>query len=314
MKAFVKRDPAATTVVPAEVPVPRVDAGELLVRIQAIGVGIHDGYFLTPTAGSEYPVGIEASGVVEQTGAGVTRFRTGDRIAFVSSMQPKGGTWAEYAVVDAAALILPMPAELSFVEAAALPVVGNTVLRAFAALGKMPAGATLFIAGGSGAIGTLAIQLARQHGWHVAASASPQNHDYMRSLGAELTVDYHQQNSVEIVRTWRAGGVDAAIAVQPTTTIDAMRTVKDNGTVVTVSADTVSPERGIRVTGLAYDADVQSGLDRLIADITEKRLHIEIERVYAFEQAPMALARVQPRHVRGKLVLQLGTEDPGRGS
>lgn len=77
-------------------------------------------------------------------------------------MQAKGGTWAEYAVVDTRSLILPMPAELDFVEAAALPVAGNTVLRAISALGELPDGAAVFVAGGSGAIGTLAIQLAHR--------------------------------------------------------------------------------------------------------------------------------------------------------
>lgn len=87
-------------------------------------------------------------------------------------MQPKRGTWAEYVAVNAGSLTIPIPSGLGFVEAAAIPVAGNTVLKALRALAAAPIGGTLFIAGGSGAIGTFAIQLARKRGWRVAASAS----------------------------------------------------------------------------------------------------------------------------------------------
>ncbi|HET6672321.1 MAG TPA: NADP-dependent oxidoreductase [Agromyces sp.] len=305
MRAFVKPDPAASFIRSAEVHVPRMGAGELLVRLEAVGVGIHDSYFLPPDASYPFPIGIEGAGIVEEVGSGVVEYRPGDRIAFVSSMQPKGGTWAEYAVVDARSLILPMPAELDFVEAAALPVAGNTVLRAFTALGDMPDGASIFIAGGSGAIGTLAIQVARRRGWRVAASASAHNHDYLRSLGAEMPVDYHNSRWPDEIRRWIPDGVDAAIAVQPGTSDESMRVVKDGGSVITISGDTVTPERGIRVDMVAYGKDVRDELIDLMADVVTKKLHLEIERIYPFDQAAEALSRVQSRHVRGKLVLRI---------
>lgn len=305
MKAFVKPDPAASIVEPAEVDIPRVGDGDVLVRMRAVGVGIHDSYFLPPGVGHPYPIGIEGAGIVEAVGSNVADHRPGDRIAFVSSMQPKGGTWAEYAVVSADSLILPMPAGLDFVEAAALPVAGNTVLRAVAALGDLPGDASVFIAGGSGAIGTLAIQIARRRGWRVGASASARNHDYMRSLGAQLSVDYRERQWPDEVRRWMPGGVDAAVAVQPGTSAESMRVVKDGGSVITVSGDTVAPERGIRVAMVAYEADVRDELTRLMTDVVEQKLHLEIERVYPFEDAAEALARVQTRHVRGKLVLRI---------
>lgn len=305
MRAFVKPDPAADTVELAEVETPRAAAGEILVRLRAIGVGIHDSYFLPPDADAAFPIGIEGAGTVETVGSDVVSCRPGDRIAFVSSMQPKGGTWAEFAVVDARSLILPMPAELDFVRAAALPVVGNTLLRAFAVLEDLPADASVFIAGGSGAIGSLAIQLARKRGWRVGASASAANHDYMSSLGAEITVDYHESRWPDMIRRWIPEGADAAIAVQPGTSVDSMRVVKDGGRVITISGDSVRAERGIRIDMLAYERDVRGELIDLMTDVVANELHLEIERVYPFDQAGEALARVQTRHVRGKLVLGL---------
>ncbi|MPV50270.1 zinc-binding dehydrogenase [Pseudactinotalea sp. HY160] len=305
MKAFVLSDPAAGLIRPAEVPVPRVGEGELLVRLRAVGVGIHDSSFLPAAAGPDYPIGIEGAGIVEAVGGGVSGYGAGDRIAFVSSMQPKGGTWAEYAVVDAQSLILPIPAGLDFARAAALPVAGNTALRAFAALGAMPERASIFVAGGSGAIGTLAIQLAHRRGRRVGASASARNHQYLRSLGAEHVVDYHDGGWVEEVRRWVGGGIDAAIAVQPGTSAEAMRVVADGGRLVTVSGDEVMPERGIAVTMVDYRAQVRADLIRLMADVVANEVHVEIERVYPFDDAAEALARVRTRHARGKLVLRL---------
>lgn len=305
MQAFVKPEPTASTIRAATIEAPHVGAGELLVRVKAVGVGIHDSYFLPNDADYPFPIGIEGAGLVDEVADDVGGHRVGDRIAFVSSMQPKGGTWAEYAVVDARALVLPMPAELDFVEAAALPVAGNTVLRAIAALGALPDDASIFVAGGSGAIGTLAIQLARGRGWRVCASASTRNHDYMRSLGAEMTVDYHDARWPDEIRRWAPEGVDAAIAVQPGTSADSMRVVRDGGTVITVSGDDPAPERGIRVGMIAYEKDVRDELIDLMRDVVAKELHLEIERVYPFDQAVEALARVRTRHVRGKLVLRL---------
>ncbi|MHA3683772.1 NADP-dependent oxidoreductase [Leucobacter sp. HY1908] len=310
MKAFVIADQSAGHVQLAEVPVPREGQGELLVRMRAIGVGVHDAYYLPPESHPCLPVGIEGAGEIQRVGDGVANYRAGDRIAFVSSMQAKGGTWAEYAVVDAEALIVQMPPGMSFVEAAALPVAANTALRALARLSDLPSGAHVFIAGGSGAIGTLAIQLAARRGWRVAASASAQNHNFMRALGAELTVDYRDAGWVSQVREWSARGVDAAIAVQPATTADSMRAVKNGGAVVTVSGDTVTPERNITVAMIDYSVDVRSDLTQLVADAVRGQLRLEIERVFRFADAPDALSKVQTRHARGKVVVSLEGATP----
>lgn len=305
MKAFVIPQPGADPIESTEVPIPTIDDDELLVRVHAVGVGIHDSYFLPADANYPFPIGIEAAGVIEQTGSDVSGHRPGDRIAFVSSMQPKGGTWAEFAAVNAGSLIIPIPDGLGFVEAAAVPVAGNTMLKAFSAITALPAGGTLFIAGGSGAIGTLAIQIARRRGWRVGASASESNHSYMLSLGAEKAVDYHDPNWTEQVLEWAPGGVDAALAVQPGTSNGSLPVVKDKGSLITISGDALVFERGVQMGGIPYEADIRDELVQLMTDLAEGRLRVELERVYPFEQALDALAKVQTRHARGKQVLRL---------
>lgn len=305
VKAFVIPGPQSEVVEPAEVGVPDIAADELLMQMQAVGVGIHDAYFLPSDARHPYPIGIEGAGVVQAVGSEVTGYRPGDRLAFVSSMQPKGGTWAQYAAVRDSGLILPIPDRLGFAEAAAIPVAGNTALRALAQLSGLPAGGSIFVAGGSGAIGTLAIQIARQRGWRVAASASAHNHEYLRSLGADMTVDYHHPQWTDQVRDWMPGGLDGALAVNPGTTAETMRVVKDGGKVITISGDQVESVRGIQVMQLAYQLDVSEELAALMAGVVDTSVHLEIEQVYPFDEALQALERVRTRHVRGKLVLRL---------
>lgn len=119
-----------------------------------------------------------------------------------------------------------------------------------------------------------------------------------------MTVDYHDADWPEQVRQWRPEGVDGALAVQPQTTSDSARVVKHGGTVVTISHDQETPP-GVRVTGLAYQVDVRAELAALMDDIVAGRLRLVIEQVYPFTEALSALAKVQTRRARGKVVLLL---------
>lgn len=304
MTAFALPEPNTATIRQMQVTVPRIAPDELLVQIKAIGVGVHDAYFLPEDMSFPYPIGIEAAGIITQVGHAVRKYQQGDHIAFVSTMQPKGGVWAEYAAVNSTGLIIEIPTGMSFEQAAAIPVAGNTTLRAFASLPDLPAGSSIFVAGGSGAIGTFAIQLAKARGWHISASASRKNHDYLHRMGAELTVDYQDTAWPEQVRQWQPYGVDGAIAIQPQTTTLTASVVKPSGTVVTVSGDQDQPA-GITVTGLAYQIDVRNDLQMLMESIADGTIQLVIERTYPFREAQSALAKTQTRHARGKTVITL---------
>lgn len=307
MRAVVRTNSATADLEFAEVPVPEITDDELLVRVQAIGVGVHDPLFLPAEAQYPYTIGIEAAGCVVAIGSQVTGFEPGERIAFVSAMQTSGGTWAQYTAVAAKGLTVSVPEGVEPATAAALPMAGNTALRSFLSLprpvGQRP---TLFIAGGSGAIGTIAIQLARRAGWAVAASASPDNHEYMSSLGAEMTVDYRDPDWHKRILDWSPQGVQAAMAIQPGTTAESLPVVRDAGAVVTVSGDPLATERGIAVRGLDYATDVNADLQTLIDDVAEGSLHVELEREYPFDEALHAVEKVQGRHARGKVVITIG--------
>lgn len=304
MKAFVA--PRAGTqdpLVQMVIPVPEIDDGEVLVRIRAIGVGLHDRWFMPKDVKFPYPIGIEAAGTIERCGGAVTRVSPGDRVMFVSSLQAKGGTWAEFAVVSESALIR-LPDALDFVRAAALPVAGGTALKAMH-LFDLGSAATVFMAGASGAIGTLAIQLAKAHGARVAASASAGNGDYLRSLGVELAVDYRDPAWIAQVHAWMPGGIDAALAIQPGTADDCMGLLRDGGTIVVVSGDPPAPARGIEITQVVAGPDVGADLGKLAVDVAAQRIRVEVEAVYPFERGVQALEKTETRHARGKVVLTL---------
>ncbi|MEO6809564.1 MAG: NADP-dependent oxidoreductase [Isosphaeraceae bacterium] len=304
MKAIgLRRHDQPTILELMEIAVPGIDDNEVLVRIKAIGVGLHDRWYLPTKYEYPYVIGIEAAGIIEKTSESVTGHPPGSRVMFTSSMHPKGGVWAEFAAVPEAALVV-IPDELDFVRAAALPVAGSTALESIRALGLSP-NDSVFMAGASGAIGTLTIQLAKAIGCRIAASASSKNHEYMRSLGAEKTVDYRDPDWVDQVRAWMPEGVDAALAIQPNTGLGCLRVVKDGGKVVTVSGDPLTAERGIQVTQVMVGLEAKKALGQLASEVASGAIHVEVERTYPFDQGIEALEKTETRHARGKIVLTL---------
>jgi len=301
MKAFVRSDAKSDVVALANVPVAEVADHEVLVQVRAFGVGLHDRYFIPPDARFPYVIGTEAAGVVLETGTGVETFGPGDRVLLSSALNPKGGSWAELTVVGDAALTR-MPDELDFPTAAGLPVAGKTAVESLRTL-DLRSGETLFVAGASGAIGTLVIQMATAGGIRVAGSASARNHDYLLSLGAEKAVDYNAHDWQEQVRQWAPDGVDAALAIQPGTGASSQFVVREDGHVVTVSGDAFEPERDVRVEQFVHRADARRDMADLLAAITDGRIRVVLERIYPFTEAVAALEKTETRHARGKLVV-----------
>lgn len=303
MKAFVRTSLQDMNVELATVPVPEVAEDEVLVKVRAFGVGIHDRYYIPQDASVPYVIGIEGAGEVAAIGGKVTRYRAGDRVIINSILQAKGGSWAEYVAVPEDALI-PLPSNLDYTMGAALPVAGKTALECMRQLG-LSTGDTLFVAGASGAIGTLVIQLAVGRGIRVIGSASRRNLEFMRSLGAEAAVDYSDPGWKQQVRRWREGGVTAALAIQPATSADSRDVVRDGGAVITVSGDQVESQRGITISQLQHREEAGQLVAELASAVAKGEIRLVLEQVYPFDQALAALRKVETRHARGKVVVEL---------
>ena len=177
-----------------DVDVPALDDDRVLVRVRASSVnpvewyGVYAPLFARIGAGLRRPkdtsLGADLAGVVEAVGAGVTRFAPGDEVFGVS-----GGSWAEYAPALEGKLARK-PSNLTFEEAAALPVAGLTALQAVRDHGRVQAGQKVLINGAAGGVGTFAVQIAKAFGAAVTAVCSTANVELVRSLGADHVVDY----------------------------------------------------------------------------------------------------------------------------
>lgn len=303
MQAYARTAADSSEVKVVDVPIPVPGHGEVRVQVHAFGVGIHDRSFIPQGVAFPYPIGTEGAGTVAELGPQVTGVAAGDRVLFTTSLQPQGGAWAEYAAVRSDTLV-PLPDGLTFAQGAALPVAGKAALESLNALG-LRRGQTLFVAGASGAIGSLVIQLAAAQGVRVAGSASAGNHAYMRGLGLEHAVDYHDAAWPEEVQAWADGGVDAALAIQPGTGVASQTVVRDGGRVVTVSGDSaqITPVRGITVQQIGHSPGTHQQFAELVDSVASGDVQLVIENEYPFAEALAALQKTETRHARGKSVV-----------
>ncbi|MDC7703853.1 NADP-dependent oxidoreductase [Vogesella indigofera] len=192
----------------ADIPRPTLKADELLVQVHAASVNPIDNMIPTgmfkPVLHFQLPatLGSDLAGVVTEVGRNVTRFKPGDAV-FASIFDLGTGAIAEFAVVPERAAALK-PANLDFVQAAAIPMVGLTSWQALKERASLQAGQKVFIPAGAGGIGTFAIQLAKHLGATVGTTTSTGNVELVRSLGADEVVDYKQQAFENVLRDYDA--------------------------------------------------------------------------------------------------------------
>jgi putative PIG3 family NAD(P)H quinone oxidoreductase len=215
MRAVVASEPGGPEVLSlAEVPDPVPEEGEVLVEIAAAGLNRADvlqrqGFYPPPPGAPEY-LGMECSGRVVALGPGATGWRAGDEVCALLA----GGGYAGQVAVPAGQL-LPVPAGVSVVDAAALPEAACTVHATVVSQAKLAAGETLLVHGGAGGIGTMAIQLAKALGARVACTAgTPAKLGRCREFGADLAVSYKDEDFVTAVKDFTGGaGADVILDI-----------------------------------------------------------------------------------------------------
>ena len=200
MKALVQDTYGSTEVMELrEMEKPQIADDEVLIRVRAAGVNPADWaimngfpYIARPAYGLRKPKnavrGTDVAGTVEAVGSGVTRFRPGDEVFGASK-----GSYAEYAAA-AESKLAHKPANVTFEQAAAVPMAGLVALQALRDRGKVRAGQKVLINGASGGIGTFAVQIAKSLGAEVTAVASTRNLDLLRGIGADHVIDYTRQD------------------------------------------------------------------------------------------------------------------------
>ena len=292
-------------------PEPRV--GEALIRVHAAGITPAElgwdetwvdgnGHDRTPTIPSH-----EFSGVVEALGHGVTHVTVGEE---VYGMVPfdRDGAAAEYVAVRARDLA-PKPASLDHVHAAALPMSALTAWQAFTEQAHVKPGDHVLVHGGAGGIGVFAVQIAKVLGARVSATASAGDIDYVRSLGADLVVDYKATPFEQVVRD-----VDVVLDHIGGKIAEASITVlNDGGSLISLAAppEVALPEgRGLSARFFIVEPD-RAELTELARLVDDGKLRVEVAEVFPLEAAAEAYGY---GHRRGKVVLQPTQAAVGRPS
>ena len=333
MRGYVlNRYGGATAMELREVPRPVAGVGELLIRVHAAGLNpvdykMRDGK-MRVIARPELPrvAGSELAGVVEAVGHGVTRFSEGDRV-FARVDKMKLGAFAEHVAVREQ-LVAAIPSGLDFVQAAGLPLAGVTALQALRDELAVTAGDRVFISGGAGGVGTLAIQLAKWMGAEVATTASPRGETLVRSLGADHVIDYTQERFKHVLRDYDAAldlvGGDSltdsfAILKRGARTVsiaglpepDTARKDLDGGPWLTVLFWLASARlrRQARRHGVGYRYMFMhpSGADLALLGrlVDENRLKVIIDRTFPFAQIADAFAYLEQGRAKGKVAVRM---------
>jgi NADPH:quinone reductase-like Zn-dependent oxidoreductase len=297
---------------------PLADDG-LLVRVHAASVNIFDWHMLIGMpylariqAGLRKPksgaVGVDFAGTVEAVGEDVQGYQPGDEV-----FGARGGAFAEYVCVRK--VVATKPANVTFEQAAAVPLAGITALQGLRDKGRIQAGQKVLINGASGGVGSLAIQIATSFGAEVTAVCSTRNVDTARSLGAEHVIDYTQE---DFTRAGRRYDLILDIAGNRSWS-DCKRALEERGILVMVGGPKTNRWVGPLGLGVRRRLASLAGSRKVVAPFLAKltkedlavlrdlleagKLTPFIERRYELSEAPEALRYVGPGHARGKVIV-----------
>ncbi len=287
----------------ADLPDPHPGPGQVRIAVRAAGVNPSDWKKREGLMDPELPqtMGYEAAGVVDELGEGVADVAVGDRVFGLSA---EGAAQAELAVLSDYA---PIPPSLNFAGAAALPAAIETATRALDQLGVgagAGSGSTLLINGASGSVGSAAVQLAVARGARVIGTASPANHDYLRSLRAEPVA--YGEGLAGRVRALAPDGVDAALDVAGSGVLPELIELAGGPEHVVTIADF----GGAREHGVRFSSGDAGRAVHALAEIGELiesgRFSLPVARTFPLAEIGQAHRAGEDGHLRGKLVLVVG--------
>ena len=292
-----------------DVPRPVPGPTEVLVQLSAAGVNPVD--WKTRVRGGvlgepPFTVGWDVAGVVEEVGAGVTRFAPGDRVFGMPRFPGEAASYAEFATSPSRQLAR-IPEGLSDAEAAALPLAGLTAWQALVETADIGKGTRVLILGAAGGVGHLAVQIAKARGAHVLGTARAAKHGFLAEVGVDEAIDYTTDDVAG-----RAGVVDVVFdLVGGETGRTALPALRDGGIlVVAPSFSAIGPLREaaggrVRVTGILVEPD-RLGLEALAGLVGDGKLRAHVERTFPLEQAAQAHELGEQGRTRGKIVLTIG--------
>ena len=297
---------------------PTIAADEVLVKVRAAGLDRGTEHLMT---GKPYAVrlgtglrrprnpvlGRDVAGIVAEVGSSVTRFEVGDEVYGVAP-----GSFAEYAVATEAKLARK-PGNLTFAEAAVVPISASTALQALEDLGRLPTGQSVLVLGASGGVGTYAVQLAKALGAEVTGACSTAKLDLVSSLGADHVLDYSQEDFADGTRQY-----DLILDIGGSPSLTRLRrALTPRGTAVFVGSENSGKLTGMRrqVLGALMSPLLRQHLrlllakeratdyERLTSLIEAGHITPSLDRILPLEQAPEAMRLLESGQVRGKIAI-----------
>ena len=313
-----------------DVPQPKPEAGQVLVRVQAASVNPWDWHFMRGLpyiarlsgAGIRRPkhpiLGGDISGVVEAVGSGVTRFQAGDEVyGFVGF-----GGFAEAVAVPEESLA-PKPADLTFEQAAAVPLAAMTTLQGLRDIARVQPGQTVLIVGASGGLGTFAVQIAKWLGAEVTGVSSTRNVELVRSLGADRVIDYTATDYLVAAERY-----EVVFQLAGTTSPSTLRRIlTPKGTLILTSGDSkgrvigplgrilraalLRPFVGQKMGMISHHPNA-ADLDAVRELIDAGAITPVIDRTYPLAETAAAMTYLETGRARGKVVVSVALDAAAR--
>jgi NADPH:quinone reductase-like Zn-dependent oxidoreductase len=307
----------------ADIPAPEPGPGDVRVRVMACGLNPVDYKLMGGHPAWTYPfvLGLDAAGVIDRIGDGVTGWQIGDRVFYHGNLARPGG-YAEYAIT-AAYGIARIPDGVSFTDAAALPCAGMTAYQAIFRKLHVRPGQTVLIHGGAGGVGGFGIQLAKHAGATVITTCSPRNFERVKELGADYALDYHTDITARVRDITGGCGLDAVVDIAGRESATAaLGLLSFGGGLVCIEAlpdfshwhmfDRAISVHEVALGGAHFSSNrfVQEDLGRvaaeLIALVAQGHIQPMVTEIVALDAVPDALSRLKKGGVRGKIVAQIG--------
>jgi NADPH:quinone reductase-like Zn-dependent oxidoreductase len=298
----------------AEVPRPEPLPTEVLVRVHAAGVNPVDwktrsGAGMAGVLGEPpFILGWDVSGVVEETGFGVTTLKPGDEVYGMPWFPRAAGGYAEY-VTAPSRQFARKPTGISHEQAAAVPLAALTAWQALVDTAHLRAGQRVLIHAAAGGVGHFAVQFAKLLGAYVIGTAGSARHDWLTELGADELIDYTAVRFEDTVKD-----IDVVLDLvgdqHDHTSTRSLTVLRPGGLIIAIPSG-VSPQlldaarsRGLRSTAFLVEPDGPA-LTRIAELIDAGNVKVEVEEVFPLEQAAQAHAHGETGHTRGKLVLRV---------
>ena len=285
----------------SDVRTPDAGPGQVWIRVRAIGINpmdikIRNGWLreMIPTT---FPaiLGSDVAGVVDQVGRGVTGYTVGDRVVGLT----QSGAYAEYTVTRAESITL-IPDALSFERAVTIPTAAETAQRVITLLDPHQ-GETIVVNGAAGSVGSAAVQLLVRDGVTVIGTASTDNHDYLRSLGAHPTT--YGDGVTDRIHALAPNGVDAVFDVTGQDFTDAAIALRGGTDRIVTIADFDAAARGIAVSTGDASAITSADFAPIVALAAADQFTTEIAQTFTFDNLPAAQRLSETGHLRGKIVV-----------